>query len=113
MDKKEKSQEMRISDTEMNLLKNTFGGNDELVKLLRKIFLPELSADAPIGQNLDLWMTVKIEDLTPEQALINLKARNTVIQHLEMCLQQIKVLAGLKDESVEQTKERLKKDSSK
>jgi len=58
-------------------------------------------------------MTLKIEDLDPEQALINIKARNTVIQHLEMSLMQIKVLAGLKEETVEKTKENLKKNSAK
>jgi len=105
--------QMRITDAELSLIKITFADNEVLLKLLRKVFLPEISADAPLGQNIDLWMTVKIEDMTPEQALINLKARNTLISHIEMCLQQLNILAGIKTESVEQTKERLKKDSSK
>lgn len=106
-------QEMRISDVELELIKNTYSENDDLLKLLRKIFLPELDVNAPIGQNLDLWMTMKIEDLSPEDALINLKARNTLIQHVEMCLGQLKILAGQKKETVEETKERLKKNSAK
>jgi hypothetical protein len=105
--------EMRITDAELSLIKNTFSENDALLKVLRKVFLPEVTADAPIGQNLDLWMTLKIEDMSLEEALINLKARNTVINHIELCLGQLKVLAGLKDETVEATKERLKKDSAK
>ena len=112
MDKKI-GQQMRITDNELSLLKNTFADNEELLRVLRKIFLPELDANTPIGQNLDLWMTVKIDELSPEDAIINLKARNTVIQHLEMCLMQIKMLAGVKEETVEQTKDRLKKDSNK
>jgi len=107
------NKEMRITDAELSLIKMTFADNEVLLKLLRKIFLPEISPTAPLGQNIDLYMTVKIEDMTPEQALINLKARNTLISHIEMCLQQLNVLAGIKTESVEQTKERLKKDSSK
>ncbi len=107
------SKQMRITDAELGLIKATFADNDILLKLLRKIFLPELDTTAPIGQNFDLWMTVKIDDLPPEQALINLKARNTVIQHLEMCLQQLQILAGRKDETAEQTRERLARDSSK
>jgi hypothetical protein len=107
------TQEMRITDADLSLLKNTFAENEHLIKLLRKIFLPEITADAPIGQNLDLWMTIKLEDLTPEQIAINVKARNTVIQHVESCLSQIKILAGQKTETVEQTKENLKKNSSK
>lgn len=106
-------QQMRLSDTDLSIIKNTFADNEELIKVLRKIFLPELSADVPLGQNIDLWMTLKVDDLEPEQAIINLKARNTVIQHLEMCLMQLNVLAGSKEETVEATKERLKKDSSK
>jgi hypothetical protein len=87
-------QEMRISEKEKALLKATFAGNDDLIKLLRKIFLPEITAKAPLGQNIDLWMTVKIEDLTPEEAVINLKARNTVINHIEQQLLTISALAN-------------------
>jgi hypothetical protein len=58
-------------------------------------------------------MTLKIDDMSPEQAIINLKARNTVIQHIEQQLLSLKLLAGMKDESVEDTKARLQKDSSK
>lgn len=105
--------EMRITDAELSWIKNTFAENDIGLKIFRKIFLPEITANAPIGQNLDLWMTLKIDDMSPEDAIINLKARNTVIQHVEQCLMQLKALAGLKDETVAQTVERLKKDSSK
>jgi hypothetical protein len=106
------SQEMRITDEELALIKSTFAGNEKLLKLLRKIFLPEITADAPIGQNIDLWMTLKVDELPHEQAIVNIKARNTVIQHLEMCLGQLNILAGIKDETVDQTKTRLKKDST-
>ena len=105
--------EMRITDEEMSLIKALFADNIPALKLLRKIFLPEISATAPLGQNIDLWMTLKIEDLTPEQALINLKARNTVIQHIEGQLQQLYLLAGQKTETVEKTKERLAANSTK
>jgi len=107
------NREFRYTDAEMSLLKMTFAENDMLIKLLRKIFLPELTPDAPIGQNIDLWMTIKVDELSPEEALINLKARNSLIQHLEVCLNTIKILAGQKDETAEQTKERLSKDSTK
>ena len=105
--------EMRITDAELSLLKNTFADNDALLKILRKIFFPEITAEAPIGQNLDLWMTLNVDNMSPEDALINLKARNTVIGHVEQCLMQIKLLSGMKDETVEETKERLKKNSNK
>lgn len=102
--------QMRITPTEMSILKNTFKGNEELVRLMRKLFLPELEAYPPIGQNIDLWMTIPVDQLTPEQAIINLKARNSLIMHLESVLNQIKVLAELEDEPNPAT---LKKNSSK
>lgn len=109
----EKKGEMRITEEELSVFKSTFAENDTLLKALRKIFLPEVSPSSPIGQNIDLWMTIPLEDLTPEEALINIKARNSLINHVEQCLMQIKALSGLKEETVAQTVERLKKDSNK
>ena len=105
--------QMRFSTEELAKIKALYGSNEEALKLLRKVFLPELLPDAPIGQNIDLWMTFKIEDMDADQALINLKARNTLISHLEQCLLQLSLLAGQKDETVEDTISRLKKDSTK
>lgn len=173
---------MRISDEELSVIKNTFAENDELLQVirkamlelapvgdekaildlspevhgvLRKMLLPEIDGTTPLGQTIDLWMTVQISDKPPEiahlilqsrQMLIdrikagldslkawkvssaytdfiitedsdfdyaNLIARNTFINHVDQQLIQIKILAGQKDETVEQTKERLAKDSSK
>lgn len=87
-------QEMRITEKDKALLKATYAGNDALIKLLRKIFLPEIQADAPLGQNIDLWMTIPVDNMSPEQALINLKARNTVIGHIELQLQVLQALAN-------------------
>lgn len=107
------NKEMRINDEELSLIKALFADNPSALKLLRKIFLPEVTSDAPIGQQVDLWMTLKVDDLTPEQAIINIKARNTVIQHVEGCLMQLYLLAGQKEETVEDTKKRLAKNSTK
>lgn len=104
--------QMRITPTELGILKSTFKGNEELVRLMRKIFLPELDPYVPINQNLDLWMTVKVDDMTLEQALINLKARNSLIAHLDQCLNTIKILADLEDDP-EVAKEKLKAHSTK
>lgn len=50
---------------------------------------------------------------TGEEAYINLTVRNTAISHCEMQLNQFLILAGEKDETVEEMKDRLLKDSSK
>lgn len=104
---------MRITPTELSLIRNTFKGNEELLRMMRKIFLPELDPYTPLGQNIDLWMTIKVEDMTPEQAVINLKARNTLIQHLDQQLLVLKTLAESDEETPEQAVTRMKKNSSK
>lgn len=180
--------DMRISELELGVIKNTFADNVELLKAIRKVFwqeelvgfdkqaidslrskpevlkilrklvLPTLEGDAPIHQVIDLWMTLDIKNKTPEavfldakardilikyldeqlkviegeskptikfnslhgvdgkteeQVYIDLVVRNTILSHTEMQINQLLILAGKKDESVEETKERLKKDSSK
>lgn len=144
---------------------NVFKGNEELNRIMRKTFLPELDGDTPLGQQIDLWMILNIIEKTPEEAephmaarewvinyieqgldalqgeidinnrwiletfipkLVNnesepnakvlyskLIARNTIVQHVEMVLNQINFLAGLKTETTEETKKRLMKDSNK
>ncbi len=52
-------------------------------------------------------------DKIPFDAYVDLVARNTIISHVEMQLTTLKILAGLKDETVEEMKERLQKDSNK
>lgn len=176
---KAKTQTMRISDTELEMLKSTFSDRDELLKtirnlflglslideekkeikrtfsseslrkLMRKQFLPEIQGDLPIGQCIDLWMTIDLKDKDEGQILqiiesrkklvsmieIALKlledidgevvkvhewvsttgliARNQFISHIDQQLMVIKTLAGVKSETVEETKKRLLQNSSK
>jgi hypothetical protein len=107
------NKEMRITDEELATIKSMFADNLPGLKILRKIFLPEINANAPLGQNLDLWMTMKVEDQDPEAIITNLKARNTLISHVEQCLMQLNVLAGQKTETVDDTKARLAANSTK
>lgn len=180
------NKERRITDSEMSILKNTFAEDDALLKLLRKvffkvkltadekkkvaevltgksvldvlkkIFLPTISTEVPLGQNIDLFMSINLENKDDEQVerllsarywiIDNIEtglkaietgefveekdittfecpsdldrytyliARNTFITHTEQSLLQIKFLAGEKTESVEQTLERLNKNSAK
>lgn len=106
-------QQMRFTDDEIRLIKGAFGGNDTLLKLLRKVFLPEYDPKAPISQVIDLWMTVSVKNLSPEEARINIIARNEVINHIEQQLIQLKILSEQKLETFEEVEKRLKKDSNK
>lgn len=105
--------QMRITNEDLQMLKSMFADNDQALMLLRKIFLPELSPDVALGQQIDLWMTVPVDNMHPDEALVNLKARNLLINHLEQRLLQLKQLAGRKDETVEETKRRLEQNSNK
>ncbi len=106
------AQEMRITEKERELLRATFGDNLPLLKLLRKVFLPEIMPEAPLGQNIDLWMSVRIDEMSPEQALINLKARNILIQHIETQLQALNALSQ-PEPTEDEVKEINKRNSSK
>lgn len=102
---------MRFTDSELALLRSTFKGNEPLILLLRKIFLPEIDPQAPIGQLVDLWMVKNYAGMTPEDVKINIIARQDLIMHVESQLLQIKVLAEQTDETIEEVAARLNKDS--
>jgi len=112
-DKKAGGQQMRFSEEEVDILRNTFRGNARLLKLLRKVFLPELDPDAPIGQMVDLWFVMNPSELTPEDAYVNIKARNNLIAHVEQQLMQLEFLANIADEDPVAKAERKAKDTTK
>lgn len=145
-----------MSDDEEKQITDLFSGNETLRRMMRKQFLPELQSDLPIGQAIDLWMTLDLKDKDiiqirqsvdarakllemVEKALnlledvrgekvdltawqkgawtegkdTSLIARNTFISHIDQQLATIRVLAGMANETIEETKKRLLQDSSK
>lgn len=147
---------LSVTDDEKKQIKDLFGTNKVLRKLMRKQFLPEIQPDLPIGQAIDLWMTIDIKDKDslqirhiveareklngmiekslnlledPNETPVDLSAwnrvpwvegldtsliaRNQFISHIDQQLNTIKILAGMKTETVEETKKRLLQDSSK
>lgn len=140
---------------ESKFVEDAFTGKKEALTLMRKMFLPELAPEIPIGQTIDLWRTVDIKDKDDHDFLsqmvststlieyletslklladpsldgvelnINAKkidkytkpeilARNNFISHVEGVLMQMKILAGMKNETPEQIKERIAKNSTK
>ncbi len=113
METKNYGREMRITEDEIKIIKSAFKGNEKLVKLLRKIFLPEISPDSPIGQNVDLWMTIPTGQMSQDQIVVNLMARNQLIQHIESQLLQLKILAETDAKTLEEAQEAMKRDSNK
>lgn len=109
----EQPKQMRFTEEELVLIRNTFSGNDKLLKVLRKVFLPEYDPYAPLGQVIDLWMTIDVRGLDPQTAFARILARNELISHVEQQLIQLNVLAGQNEETEAEMKERNKKDSTK
>lgn len=176
--------QLRTSDQDIALLKDVFAGNDELLRLIRNLFLgieleesekiqiraipPEIKKIlirrftgefdkyTPVGQTNDEWAGVDITGKSPEfiaQAIkareefiqlskralelldnpdkklpeikyhssllerdpwgIGFLARNSFLQQVDGQLLLIKVIVGTKEETVEEAKKRLQRDSTK
>lgn len=104
----------RMTERDIAVLKAMFEDREGAVDVVRKIFYPELTADAPIRLNQDMWSSCLLSpDMTPEQKVIAVEAHQKLSQHVEGCLGVIKTLIGKKEESPEQVLARLQKDSAK
>lgn len=71
------------------------------------------SSDAPQTLKLADMGNLKLTKTNQEIVYTNVIARNYLLSYVDTNIQQIKYLAGLKEETVEETKARLQKDSSK
>lgn len=102
--------QMRITPEEQDLIKATYKNNEPLLKLLRKMFLPELDPNAPVGQMIDLYRTIQTKDRNAEDIANELTARNMVIDHVEQVLMQLYIISMQEQQSPAQLKEKLSKD---
>ena len=107
-----KKQTMAYTDEELSLIKATFKGNEKLLKLIRKVFLPPYDPNAPIGQVMDLWLSLPIKEMNPQDAMINMLARNELIVHVEKCLMTLDTLAEREEKTPEEIKQNIVKNSS-
>jgi len=123
-EQKTKEQVMFLSDDELQLVKNTFAENDDLLKVLRKhflqmkmteweqeivktikgdvlkvvskVFLPTLELEnVPIGQEMDVYLmqcnSIIEGQMSATEAIANIKARKKVFNYMD---QSLKVLGG-------------------
>jgi len=145
---------LSMTQDEQDVVMYLFRNHSELSALIRKMFIPEITGNDPLGQQIDLWMTIDNKDRTVDELHMHLMARakvlsmledglkdltaphadnrisfaptgnvyediiwyiarNTYVNHVESRLLEIKILAGQKEETVDETKNRLSKDSSK
>lgn len=109
----DKGQNARFSKSEMEALKASFKDNEvvlavrnvllqlpakefhlspEVLQILRKIILPELSGDVPVGRQSDGQAPlIGIRDALPEMALQQIKANDICIKYLS---ERLEALAG-------------------
>jgi len=56
---------------------------DEIQKTIKKVFYPEISLTSPLGQNIDLYMTIPLDNVNEEDRILNLEIRNRLIEFLK------------------------------
>lgn len=105
---------MRITPEEIALIKSAFKGNIRLLQVLRKVFLPEIDPYAPLGQQVDLWLSLtEIKQLAPDVAYQYIMIRNGIIGHVENQLIQLNVLAEMEDAKPDELKAKRETNSAK
>lgn len=102
----DQNQTTRFSKGEMELIKNTFSGDGEqilyqirnvfmqfggevpklhkdVLSVLKKMMLPELEADVPLGQQADNYISLSnINQIPPDVAYLHIKAKDIVVNYL-------------------------------
>jgi len=106
----------RINDADKAVIRNTFFNRQDLIiavrnlffgqatmhemeevkaafespetrRVLRKVILPTMQPDDPLKQSIDLWQTVKIDDVEDNRVYQLVEARAALIEMLEQSLQ--------------------------
>lgn len=103
----------RFTEGELKLIRDTFKGNEALIRLMGKFFCPPLDPTAPPGQVFDIYMQIPADQLDDATVARNVRARNLFLNHLNMRLMELQILAERREETPKEKAERERKDSSK
>lgn len=76
----------KLSDNEVYLITDRLASKS-VKGVLKKMFLPELKPEIPIGQNMDLWMTSDIVEATPETFELVYETKLTLIELIKQSLE--------------------------
>jgi hypothetical protein len=104
------------SEDEIGLIRRTFKDNNELIKVIRKTFLPTISdPELPLEEFQKDWMiNGKSWTQIPESERASMVlARQEAIEFIVGGLIMLKNLANIKEESPQEKSNRREKDSSK
>jgi hypothetical protein len=104
-----------LKDKPISELTPVFNARKILIELLEQGLknLEKVIGGSPQKIDIKLSDFISLKGKSAEEFYAELTARNTLIAHVEAQLSQINILAGKKDESVEQTKDKLLKNSNK
>lgn len=106
----------RYTEEDIQLIKGVFKGNDKLLRLVRKVFIPELTPEnveiVAIGGLIDIYGSIS-PDRAPEDVVTDVKARNLLLAHLNTQMISLQSIANAQDETMEELEARLKKNSTK
>lgn len=114
--------ETYLSEEDVELLRNTFGGNNQLVNVLRKLLLPSIGDSAlPVEEmGTDIWLTMGAKGpqdwgaMDPVHAQALIIARQDAIKFIAGGLVKLKLLANQPaDENALNRAARREKDSAK
>jgi len=83
--------QMPLNAIDLSALEVTFKNKPELNRIMRKCFLPEIEADVPFQQQIDLWMTIRLKEMIVDEASVHLDSIQIWIDYIG---QQLEVLKG-------------------
>jgi hypothetical protein len=104
-----------LTNNEIELIKATFRGNDELLTVLRKLFLPSVGdSSLPLEEiGKDAWLNIDFSMLQDSEIKPVVLARQDAIKFIGGGLLQLKIIANQKEESEQEAAARRAKDSTK
>jgi hypothetical protein len=81
--------QLPMNAVDLSILQTNIKNKKDLLKLLRKVFIPEIIGDEPLFNLLDLWMGVDLKNKLPEDAIFYIKGNVKFIDYLEQQLQEL------------------------
>ena len=82
--------QMPLNAVDLSALELTFKNKPELNRVLRKCFLPEIEADVPFQQQIDLWMTIQLKEMMVGEASVHLDSIQIWIDYMNQQLEVLK-----------------------
>ena len=103
----------RFTKPEIDQIIRAFKNNDDLLKVLRKVLLPDASWTSSLGQLVGPYLQITVDNRSAEDIALDVKAFNKVWGHIEFRLQELKSLAQAKLESPQEKSLRERQNSTK